>query len=42
VKKRFLSAKKIVLVIIMGIRVKAKYEECFEAFGVAGFGGGIE
>ena len=41
--KRFLSAKiKIVLVIKMGIRVKAKYEKCFEAFGVAGFGGGIE
>ena len=41
--KRFLSAKiKIVLVIIMGIRVKAMYEECFGAFGVAGFGGGIE
>ena len=41
--KRFLSAKiKIVLVINMGIRVKAMYEECFEAFGVAGFGGGIE
>jgi GDP-D-mannose dehydratase len=41
--KRFLSAKiKIVLVIIMGIRVEALYEECFEAFGVAGFGGGIE
>jgi hypothetical protein len=34
--------KKIVLVINMGIRVKAMYEECFEAFGVAGFGGGIE
>jgi len=26
----------------MGIIVKAMYEECFEAFGVAGFGGGIE
>jgi len=26
----------------MGIKVKARYEECFEAFGVAGFGGGIE
>jgi len=26
----------------MGIRVKAMYEECFDAFGVSGFGGGIE
>jgi len=25
----------------MGIRVKAMYEECFGAFGVAGFGWGI-
>jgi hypothetical protein len=34
---------KIVLVINMGIIVKALYVECFEAFGVAaGFGGGIE
>jgi hypothetical protein len=37
-----LYTKKIVLVINMGIRVKALYEECFEAFGVAGFGGEIE
>jgi hypothetical protein len=29
-------------VINMGIRVKAMYVACFEAFGVAGFGGGIE
>jgi GDPmannose 4,6-dehydratase len=41
--KRFLSAKtNLILVINMGIKVKARYEECFEAFGVAGFGGGIE
>jgi hypothetical protein len=29
-------------VINMGIIVKALYEACFEAFGVAGFGGEIE
>ena len=35
----------LILAINMGIIVKAMYEKCFEAFGafgVAGFGGGIE
>ena len=39
IQKIFKCENKIVLVINMGIRVKAMYEECFEAFGVAGFGG---